>query len=75
METKTGIKDYLIEIKPAEQTHLPKQQKRQTKHYNERVMTFAVNDQKWKSAKEFCDKKGWTFMVLTEKELFGGSYK
>jgi len=32
-------------------------------------MTWGVNQAKWKAAKEYCEKKGWEFRILTEKEL------
>jgi hypothetical protein len=32
-------------------------------------MTWGVNDAKWKAAREYCDKKGWSFEIFTEKEL------
>jgi hypothetical protein len=32
-------------------------------------MTYAVNQAKWKAAKEFCSDHMWEFIILTEKEL------
>jgi hypothetical protein len=31
--------------------------------------TYGVNLAKWKAAETLCEKKGWTFIKLTEKEL------
>lgn len=62
---------YLIEIKPYKQTLPP------TKHGNKKPKTiiteqraYATNMCKWKAANEYANKKGWKFIILTEKELF-----
>lgn len=65
-----GVKKMLLEVKPASQSKPPKPQQRKTKKYITEVMTWGVNEAKWKAAKEFCLDKGWEFKVLTEKELF-----
>ena len=33
------------------------------------VRTYAVNDAKWKAAREYCKDRQMVFMILTEKEL------
>ena len=63
------ITKYLIEIKPAKFTMQPVKPKRVTKRFIEEVRTWGVNQSKWKNATEFCDDRGWKFMVLTEREL------
>ena len=60
----------LLEVKPAAQTKPPATPKRRTKRYISEVMTYGVNEAKWKAAKEFCDDKGWEFRIITEAELF-----
>lgn len=65
-----STKIMLLEVKPAAQTQQPKQQQRQTKKFISEVMTYGVNQAKWKAAQTYCDKKGWEFKVLTEHELF-----
>ena len=62
----------LIEIKPHGQTLPPKvtKGKRQSTIINETV-TYAVNQAKWAAAEAFCKKRGWNFLVLTERELYG----
>lgn len=69
--SKGEIKSYLIEVKPYEQTLEPEVKKRITKNYINEVCTWGINSAKWKSAKEYCRKRGWEFLVLTEKEMFG----
>ncbi len=65
------IKTYMIEIKPFYQTQEPQMKKRITKQYINEVCTYGVNTAKWKAAKIFCTQKGWEFLILTEKQLFG----
>jgi hypothetical protein len=62
-------KTYLIEIKPEAQANEPKIKKRITKQYINEVCTYAVNQAKWKAAREFCLDRNWEFKVLTEKDL------
>jgi hypothetical protein len=61
----------LIEIKPYAQTQEPKKPKRQTKRFIEEVKTYVVNQAKWKAARQHSLDKGWEFVVITEKELYG----
>ena len=65
-----SIKKMLIEVKPQAQTQPPKAPKRRTKRYISEVMTYGVNEAKWKAAREFCLDKGWEFRIITEAELF-----
>ena len=62
-------KTYLIEIKPEAQSIEPKVQKKITKKYITEVCTYAINQAKWKAAKEYCLDRNWEFKVLTEKDL------
>lgn len=64
-----NIKTYMIEVKPEKQTKPPNQPKRQTKRYLEEVATWGINSAKWKSAREYCEKKGWEFLIITEKTI------
>ena len=68
--TKTGGKTRLIiEVKPLKQTQTPQKQQRRTQKYLNEVRTYAVNDAKWKAAREYCKDRQMVFMILTEKEL------
>jgi hypothetical protein len=64
-----GIQTMLLEVKPKAQTKEPKKPKRQTKRYLNEVMTWGVNQAKWKSAMEFCADRKWIFKLITEDEL------
>lgn len=70
---KDGKKETaIIEVKPAAQSRPPvlkEGQNPRTKRYINEVMTWGVNEAKWKAAKQFCADRGWTFHVFTEKEL------
>ena len=59
----------VIEIKPLYQTKEPKPQKRKTKKYINEVKTYSINKYKWDYAKEWCENRGYKFMIFTEKEL------
>jgi hypothetical protein len=62
----------LIELKPHTQTLPPKPGKKRKKTQINEVKTYMVNQAKWQAAKRYCDERKWQFIVLTEKELFGG---
>jgi hypothetical protein len=70
VQSATGRKKMVVEIKPAHQTSMPSPKSRKTRKFLAEVATFAVNQAKWAAAKEFCLKQGMEFVVLTEHELF-----
>ena len=64
------VRTMMLEVKPKAQTREPKiPTNKKTKRYITEVMTWGVNQAKWKSAQEFCLDKGWDFKLLTEDEL------
>jgi len=63
------IKVMILEIKPAKQTKPPEKRKKVTKQYINEVVTWGINEAKWKAATEFCLDRGWAFKVLTEHDL------
>ena len=74
-ESGTGeVETLLVEVKPLKQTTKPKVRKRKTKYYINECITFEINAAKWKSAREYCEKNGWKFIIITEKDIFS-SYK
>lgn len=64
-----NIEKYLIEIKPSKFTRQPVKPARVTRRFIEEVQTWGVNQSKWKNAQEFCENRGWKFMIITEREL------
>jgi hypothetical protein len=70
VKTKEGkIKTMVVEVKPDRETKEPKKKERITKQYINEVVTYGVNQAKWKYAEEYCLDRGWEFKVLTEKHL------
>lgn len=70
-KNKDGKKSkFLIEIKPSKQVTKPvttKGKRRTTILYEQK--TWVVNQAKWEAAKRWANKKGYEFLILTEKEL------
>ncbi len=68
---KNGIsRTLVVEIKPQKDLNMPEQNpKRKTKSWAYKVKTWAVNQAKWKAAKEWCADRKYEFRILTEKEL------
>lgn len=54
---------YLVEIKPFSQTQSPKNNNKYE------ILRYQVNLAKWKACQEFCNKNGYKFLIVTEKEL------
>jgi hypothetical protein len=65
---KGEIKTELVEIKPAAQTTPSKSRNSNTRLYEN--ITYAINQSKWESAKQFAEQRGWTFRIITEHQLF-----
>lgn len=59
----------LIEIKPFKETIPPKKQGKKKSRQLYEAMTYSVNQAKWEAASKLCEKKGWNFKVMTEKEI------
>jgi hypothetical protein len=59
----------VIEVKPLIQTKPPVVQSQKNRRYITEVMTYGVNQAKWKAAEEYCKERKWTFHIFTEKEL------
>ncbi|HUU86196.1 MAG TPA: TnsA endonuclease N-terminal domain-containing protein [Candidatus Glassbacteria bacterium] len=64
-------KTYIVEVKPFRETKKPKvskTKKKTTLIYEQK--TYMTNLSKWEAAQIFCEKKGWEFFILTEKNRF-----
>ncbi len=64
-----GTKTMIVEIKPHAQTIQPKVQKRKTRKYITEVMTWGVNEAKWKAAREWCLDRKYDFIIMDEYML------
>lgn len=67
VRTNTGA--MILEVKPLNQSIAPEVNKKVTKRYINEVVTYGVNQAKWKAAQEYCLDRGWKFKVITEKDL------
>lgn len=61
---------WVVEIKPAKQVAPPPQRKSPKRGHLREAMEYAKNQSKWKSAKAYCDAKGWKFVIMTEHDLY-----
>jgi len=60
----------MVEIKPSKYVVGPNPQpKRRTKAWMNEVRTFITNQAKWSAAREYCENRGYSFRIITEKEL------
>lgn len=60
----------IIEVKPEKEKYPPKRQGKKKSRYLKEAMTYEVNIKKWEAAREYCEKRGWKFIILTEKQIF-----
>ena len=73
LEIKKGDKvvKYVVEVKPLGDLIKPTKPKRLTeqakKNYNWKAKTFYINKVKKQFAEEYCRKRGWKFVYVTEK--------
>jgi len=63
------LKNYLIEIKPSKQTQPPKTNYKKKEHLIYEQSAWIINSAKWAAARELCKKRGFEFLILTEKHL------
>lgn len=69
LREKSGIFKYVVEIKPSSQTIPPVSGNKKKSTINYENYRYIQNLSKWDAAKKWCDKKGYKFLILTEKEL------
>jgi hypothetical protein len=60
-----------IEVKPYKETRPPERKTKVTRRFLQEAQTFAINTAKWSAAEEFCKDRGWSFIIMTEKEIYG----
>lgn len=70
LKTASGIKKFLVEVKPYKQTIEPdKSIGKPKKSLIYEQLTYIQNMAKWEAAKKWCKDRGIEFTILTEKEL------
>jgi len=73
--TSGAIEEYLVEVKPFNETKEPKKPKVHTAAYSRRCFNYLKNKAKWKAAEEYCEYqrtelgRNIKFMVLTEHDI------
>lgn len=71
INSKNVIEKYIIEVKPKIQCKPPIKRStktgKATRRYIKESQTYAINDAKWKYAKEWCKENGYTFQIWTEE--------
>jgi len=70
IKESSEIKKYLVEIKPYKQTKKPQPKYRKKAHLIYEQKAYVINQSKWDAAREYCKKCGYTFIIITEKELY-----
>ena len=70
MSEDNNIINYLVEIKPSKQTKPPQTKYRKKQHLIYEQKMYVTNQAKWKAARKYCKKCGFTFIIITEKELY-----
>jgi hypothetical protein len=70
MDKDGNVQMYLIEVKPERQTRPPKETPKRTKAYYKRLYAYEINKRKWEAAINFCEKRGWKFIILTERHIY-----
>ena len=70
-QSKQGKKrTIVVEVKPKKETKMPNvNPKKRTKSWAHSVQTYAVNQAKWKAAREFCADRNIEFRIMTEDNL------
>lgn len=63
------LETIVIEVKPLKQSIPPEKGTKTKRTFLNEVITYGINQAKWKAAKEYCESRMWKFMVMTEKDL------
>lgn len=64
------IRNLVVEIKPQKDLKMPDTNpKRRTKSWAYSVKMWAINQEKWKAAEEWCKDRNYEFKIFTEYEL------
>ena len=64
----------LVEIKPYKQTQPPKGPAKRTRSYIYEASTYVVNQAKWKATEQYCLDRGYSFKIITERELYNNGH-
>ena len=70
LSTPNGEKKFIVEVKPEKQIHPPDtkyRKKKGTVLYEQ--LTYAVNLSKWDAARQWANRNGYEFTIITDKDL------
>ena len=67
--TVDGEKVYMIEVKPFKKLSEPVKKSRVSRRFVREMIEYKTNMAKFEAARAFCEKHGWEFQIITEKEL------
>ena len=59
----------IVEVKPAKESVPPVREGKSEQRFLKECLTYAKNQSKWEAAREWCGRRGWEFLVITEREL------
>lgn len=60
---------FLVEVKPLRETTPPTRNGKTEKRFLTECLTYVRNQSKWDAARRWCERRGWDFIVITEREL------
>jgi TnsA endonuclease N terminal len=67
-KTSGQVTTFMIEVKPEKQSKPPQKKSRVTKQFVQEVVTWGVNQAKWKAAIEYCNDRNWQFRVMVSTD-------
>jgi hypothetical protein len=68
-EASGAVTTLVIEVKPDKQTKAPVKKTEKSRRYINEVLTYGVNQAKWRAAEEFCKDRNWKFKIMTEHDI------
>ena len=67
-----NIHEELIEIKPSAQTKKPKKGRKRKDVFENEVLTWIQNNNKWEAAQDYAKQRNMKFRIVTEQSIFKG---
>lgn len=64
-----SINTIIIEVKPDKQTKEPVKDPSHPRRYIKEVLTYGVNQAKWRAAERYCKDRNWQFKIMTEHDI------
>ena len=69
-DSKKRLRTMVVDVKPKKETKMPPTNpKKRTKSWAYSVRNWAINQAKWKAAKEYCKDRNYEFKIMTEDDL------